>query len=56
MLAVGAIVASSMNVAANALLVRIRLVLGLLLNIVCVLLISVLRLHNIIIIYMFILI
>ena len=56
MLAVGAIVASSMDVAANALLVRIRLVLGLLLNIVCVLLISVLRLHNIIIIYMFILI
>ena len=56
MLAVSAIVASTMDVATDALLVGIRLILRLLLNIICVLLISVLRLHNIIIIYMFILI
>jgi len=56
MLTVGSICHSSMDIVSNTLLISIRLILGLLLNIVCILLIPILRLHNIIIIYMFILI
>lgn len=47
---------SAMDIASHTLLIGIRLILGLLLHIVGILLISILRLHNIIIIYMFILV
>ena len=47
---------STMDIASYTLLIGIRLILWLLLHIVSILLISILRLHNIIIIYMFILV
>ena len=56
MLTMGSICHSTMDIASYALLISICLIRWLLLNIIGILLISILRLHNIIIIYMFILI
>lgn len=55
-LTVSSICHSTMNIVSNTLLVSVGLVLWLLLNIVSILLIPILRLHYIIIIYMFILV
>ena len=56
MLTVGSICHSAMNIVSNTLLISITLILGYLLHIIGILLIPILRLHNIIIIYMLILI
>ena len=55
-LTMGSISHSTMDIASNTLLISIRLILWLFLHIVSILLISILGLHYIIIIYMFILI
>ena len=56
MLTMGSIRHSAMDIASHTLLISIWLILRLLLNIIGILLISILGLHNIIIIYMFILV